>query len=224
MKRIFIFLCFSFLSAHVWSQKDSLQIGDKYSEDQLYISITYNQLFSQPSQVKGSGFSYGLSSGFMRDISFNKEGTLALGLGVGYGYDSFNHGLKVSRVNNEVTFEVDNSLTSNKLSIHSLEFPLELRWRDSSVNKYKFWRIYAGLKVSYNFSNTFTFNNGTQDFNFRNVSRFNKWQYGLTMAAGFDAFTAHLYYGLTPILKDTSIGTSNIETKIIRIGLVFYLL
>ncbi len=223
MKKILFFL-FLAIASFSYAQKDSLQLGDRYAEDQLYFLISYNQLFNQPSQVKGSGFSYGLSSGFIKDIILNKEGSIALGLGVGYDFDSFNHGLKVSQVNNEVTFEIDNTLTSNKLSIHSLEFPLELRWRNSNANKYRFWRVYAGMKVSYNLSNTFKYNNGTQSFSFRNVSRFNKWQYGLTLSVGYDAFTAHMYYGLTPILKDSSIGTTDISTKIIRIGLIFYLL
>ncbi|MFD2567285.1 porin family protein [Pseudotenacibaculum haliotis] len=223
MKKI-LFSLFLAIASFGFAQKDSLQLGDRYAEDQLYFLISYNQLFNQPSQVKGSGFSYGLSSGFIKDIILNKEGSIALGLGVGYDFDSFNHGLKVSQVNNEVTFEIDNTLTSNKLSIHSLEFPLELRWRNSNANKYRFWRVYAGMKVSYNLSNTFKYNNGTQSFSFRNVSRFNKWQYGLTLSVGYDAFTAHMYYGLTPILKDSSIGTTDISTKIIRIGLIFYLL
>ena len=42
----------------VYGQKDSLQLGDKYLEDQLYFGVTYNQLFSQPNTVVGSGFSY----------------------------------------------------------------------------------------------------------------------------------------------------------------------
>lgn len=207
-----------------FAQKDSLQIGDHYAEDQLYMIISYNQLFNQPSQVKGSGFSYGLSSGFIKDIIVNKQGSLAFGLGVGYNYDAFNHGLKVSQVNNQVTFEVDNSLTSNELFIHNLEFPLEIRWRSSDANTYRFWRVYAGVKASYNVSNTFKYNNGTDSFSFKNVSRFNKWQYGLTLSVGYDAFTAHVYYGLTPLLKDASVGTTDISTKIVKIGLIFYLL
>lgn len=224
MKKYFLFIFLFLLTISLSAQKDSLQIGDKYSEDQLYLLISYNQLYNQPSQVKGSGFSFGLSSGYIKDITLNKSGSFAVGLGAGYNYDSFNHGLKVLQVNNEVTFEVDNTLTSNELSIHSLEFPLEIRWRNSNAKKYKFWRIYLGFKASYNLSNTFRYNNGTESFSFKNVSRFNKWQYGLTLSAGFDAFNAHVYYGLTPILQDSSIGTTDISTKIIRIGLIFYLL
>lgn len=208
----------------IYAQRDSLQIGERYAEDQLYVLVSYNQLFNQPSQVKGSGFSYGLNTGFIKDVILNKEGSFSLGLGLGYGLDFFNHGLKVSEVNGEVIFEIDNTLTSNELTIHNLEFPLEIRWRDSNANKYKFWRVYAGIKASYNLSNRFNYNNGTESFSFKNVSRFNKWQYGLTLSIGYDAFTAHIYYGLNPILKDSSIGTSDISTKIMRIGLMFYFL
>ena len=215
----FLFLMMTFLS---YAQKDSLQLGDRYSEDQIYFSITYNQLYNQPSEVSGSGFSYGLSGGFIKDITLNKKGSFAIGLGVGYNFDSFNHGLKVTEVNDQVTFEVDNSLATNRLSIHNLEFPFEIRWRDSDAVTYSFWRVYAGLKVSYNLSNRFRFNDGTQTSSFKNVSRFNDWQYGLTLSVGYNALTAHVYYGLTPILKDSSIGTSDISTRILKIGLIFY--
>lgn len=218
------FIFFGFLVSTMIAQKDSLQLGDRYAEDQLYAIISYNQLFDQPSQVKGSGFSYGLSGGFIKDFIINKSGSFSVGLGVGFNFDSFNHGLKVSEVNNSVAFEVDNTLTSNKLSIYNLEFPLEIRWRGSNANKYRFWRVYAGLKASYNLSNEFKYNSGTQSFSFKNVSRFNQWQYGVTLSVGYDAFTVHTYYGLNPMLKDSSIGTTDISTKIIKIGLIFYLL
>jgi hypothetical protein len=224
MKRQLFFWIILWVSSLGYAQKDSLQLGDPYAEDQLYFLITYNQLYNQPSQVSGSGFSYGLSAGYIKDITLNKQGSFAVGLGVGYNYDSFNHGLKVTEVNNEVTFEVGNNLQTNRLLIHSLEFPLEIRWRDSDATKYSFWRVYAGIKASYNLSNTFRFNDGTQSRSFSNVSRFNDWQYGLTLSVGYNALTAYLYYGLTPILQDSSIGTTDISTKIMRIGLIFYLL
>jgi len=224
IKRITYILITLFFSYSGFAQKDSLQLGDYYAEDQLYAIISYNQLFDQPDQVKGSGFSYGLSAGFIKDIVLNKSGSFAIGLGVGFNFDAFNHGLKVSEVNNVVTFEVDNTLTSNNLTIYNVEFPFEIRWRGSTAKKYRFWRVYAGLKASYNLSNEFKYNNGVQSFSFKNVSRFNQWQYGLTLSVGYDAFTVHTYYGLNPMLKDSSIGTTDISTKILRVGLIFYLL
>lgn len=224
MKRVLFVFCFTFISLSVFAQKDSLNIGDKYLEDQLYILATYNVLRDQPSNVKNSGFSYGFSGGFIRDIPLNKNKTLGLGIGVGYGFDSFNHGLKVTENNNQVTFEVDNSLTSNKLRLHNLEIPIEFRWRNSTAKRYDFWRIYTGVKITYNLSNRFEYNLNDETFVFTNVSRYNNWQTGFIFSAGYAAFNFHFYYGFSPILKNSSIGTNNISTKVMKFGLTFYVL
>ena len=223
MKKL-IFFFFIGCSSIAFSQKDSLQLGSKYAEDQLYFLISYNQLFDQPSLVKGSGFSYGLSAGFMKDLILNKKGSISVALGFGYNYDLLNHGLTIAKENNEVTFQADNYGAINTLTIHNLEFPFEFRWRDSDAQTYKFWRVYMGVKASYNVSNNFKFTDQSNSFSFKNVSRFNSWQYGLTLSVGYDVFTAHMYYGLTPMLKDTMLGTTDISSKTMRIGLIFYFL
>ena len=207
------------------AQKDSLRLGDKYLEDQLYFSVTYNQLFAQPEDVIGSGFSYGFNAGYIRDISLVKSGRVALGVGIGYGLDSFNHGYKLARQNNNVAVDVDaNIKETSGLKLHSIEFPIEIRWRTSNANKYKFWRVYSGFKISYNFKNTFNYtNNGTLN-EYNNIERFNKIQYGLTIAAGYSTFNFSLYYGLTPLLKSSTIGTNPIDTKVLRLGMTFYIL
>jgi hypothetical protein len=223
MKKQLIVL-FLFFTCTVFTQRNSLQIGECYLEDQIYFGITYNQLFDQPAQVKESGFSYGLHLGYMKDIPLVKSGTVALAIGVGYAFDTFNHGLKVSALNNEFVFEIDPNLTSNDLKIHALEFPLEFRWRTSTANTYKFWRIYTGLKLSYNLKNTFSYTTATETFKHSNVKRFQKVQYGITLSAGYAAFNFNVYYGLTPLLKNARIGTTEISTKVLKMGLVFYLL
>ena len=163
MKKL-IFFFFIGCSSIAFSQKDSLQLGSKYAEDQLYFLISYNQLFDQPSLVKGSGFSYGLSAGFMKDLILNKKGSISLALGFGYNYDLLNHGLTIAEENNEVTFQVDNSGAINTLTIHNLEFPFEFRWRNSDAQIYKFWRVYMGVKASYNMSNNFKFTDQSNSF------------------------------------------------------------
>jgi hypothetical protein len=160
----------------------------------------------------------------MKDLILNKKGSISMALGFGYNYDLLNHGLTITEDNNEVTFQVDNSGAINTLTIHNLEFPFEFRWRDSDAQTYKFWRVYMGVKASYNVSNNFKFTDQSNSFSYKNVSRFNSWQYGLTLSVGYDVFTAHMYYGLTPMLKDTMLGTTDIASKTMRIGLIFYLL
>ena len=211
-------LLLSFLfSLSLFSQKDSLELGDKYLEDQLYFGVTYNQLYNQPDAVLGSGCSYGVSGGYIRDISLVKSGKVALGIGVGYAYDTFNHGYKVTGLSNSIAIEVDPTITTRSgLTLHSLEFPFEIRWRTSDANKYKFWRIYTGLKMSYNFKNSIEYSGNS----YENFDQYNKVQYGLTLAAGYSTFNFSIYYGLTPLFD----GVSSIDTKQIKLGILFYIL
>ncbi len=213
-------LFFIFLACPVFSQKDSLQIGDRYLEDQIYFGITYNKFFNQPAKVEESSFSYGINLGYLRDIPIIKKGTVALAIGVGYSFDSFNNRSKIDELNNETAFKINTNLTSNKLTIHSIEIPLEFRWRTSTATKYGFWRIYTGIKLTYNIKNSFVYTTSTDIFTYINIDKFNKIQYGITLSAGYTAFNINLYYGLTPLLKDSNLGS----TKILRLGLIFYIL
>jgi hypothetical protein len=225
MNRIFSFLFFVFYVATVVGQKDSLQLGDRYADDQIYAAITYSQFYNQPSTVSKSGFSYSISTGFIKDFILNTKGSFSFAAGIGYGFDFFNHELKVEEINNSTFISSDNTLSSDTFKSHNFEFPLEIRWRTSTANKYKFWRVYTGVKFLYNFSNKFRFTDANNtSFSYSNVSSYNKLQYGLTLSAGYDAFTVHVFYGLTPLFENNTSGIETVETKILKFGLIFYIL
>ena len=220
-----IFLLFLFCGASLFAQKDSLQIGDRYADDQLYAIISYNQMYDQPSGIFRSGFSYGFSAGFMKDVILNKEGTISFAVGAGYGFDFYNHELKVEEFNRVTIYSEDYTLSSNTFFSHNIEVPFEFRWRTSTANKYQFWRIYTGVKLLYNFSNRFVFVDANDlSTSFSNISGFNKLQYGLTLSAGYDAFNFHFFYGLSPMYSDGNIAGETIQTKALKFGLVFYFL
>lgn len=212
-----------FLTVSVFSQRDSLQIGDKYWEDQLYIDVTYNLLANQPKQLGETGFSYGVALGYMKDIPFNKTGKTAFAVGLGYSHDSFSHGLRVLK--GEVdSYEVASDIISNKIKLHNLEMPIQFRWRSSDANTYSFWRFYAGVKIVYNLSNNYIYQTSTDKTNFSNAAKFNTWQTGLTVSAGYGTFNFHVYYGLTPMFKGVKLNNEAINSKVVRLGLSFYLL
>lgn len=216
---------FLLCSITTFAQKDSLNIGDRYAEDQIYMAVTYNTMNEQPSLITKSGFSYGLSTGFIKDIILNKNGTFSLALGLGYGFDFYNHELKVEELNNITIFSADNTLTSSTYSSHNLEVPFEFRWRTSTANKYKFWRIYTGIKFLYNFSNSFEHIDINEiKTTYSSITAYNKLQYGLTLSSGYDAFNFHVFYGLSPIYKDAKISNEVIDSKVLKFGLIFYFL
>ena len=224
MNKLFVYILL-FFSSITSAQKDSLDIGDRYADDQIYFMVSYNQKFSQPTSITRSGFSYGLSTGFMKDIILNKQGTISFALGAGYGYDFYNHKLKVEQINQSTLFSTDNTLNSNTYSSHNLELPLEVRWRTSTANKYKFWRIYSGIKFLYNFSNNFEFlSENDVKTSYANIDSYNKLQFGLTLSGGYDVINFHIFYGLSPVYKNATINAESIETKVLKFGFVFYFL
>ena len=224
MNKLFFSFFFVSFIANIYSQKDSLQLGDSYADDQIYAAITYAQFSNQPSSITRSRFSYALSIGFLKDFILNKKGAISFAAGVGYGYDFFNHELKVSEMNTNTFFDTSANTSSNVFKSHNLEFPLEIRWRTSNAKKYDFWRIYTGVKFLYNVSNTFQFTENATDFKYKNVSAYRKLQYGLTFSAGYTEFNAYLFYSLTPVFENATINGENINTKILKFGLIFYIL
>ena len=225
MKIRFILCYFLMFPILVFSQKDSLSLGDSYADDQIYLSVSYSQFNEQPSTITKSNFSYSLSTGFIKDFILNNKGTFSFAAGVGYGYDFFNHELKVEELSGNTVFSRDNSISENVFKAHNLEFPLEIRWRTSTAKRYNFWRVYTGLKFSYNLSNKFQYlDTDANQFKYANVSAYNKLQYGLTISAGYDEFNINFFYGLTPIFNNGAINGESINTKILKFGLIFYFL
>ena len=225
MLRVGLYILFCCITTICYSQRDSLKLGDRYAEDQIYASVSYAQFYNQPSQISKSDFSFSLSTGFIKDIILNNRGNFSLALGVGYGLDSFNHKLKIAEVNNAIVFSADNTITNNLLQLHNIEIPFQIRWRTSTAQKYNFWRIYTGVKLLYNLSNTFKYLDANDtSFLLKNIPNYNKIQYGLTFSAGYDEFNINVFYGVSPILNNAFINNEPINTRILKFGLIFFLL
>lgn len=221
MKKFIEVIFLLLVTSNIFSQKDSLDVNSKYWEDQLYINITYNIFNNQPEDVSTSEFSYGLSFGYIKDIPLNKKNTFAFGIGLGYNYDLFTHSLVVNNTNN---FTVNEAISSNKLKTHNIEFPLQIRWRTSDAVTYSFWRIYAGVRISYNLANKFSYTLEDEDFNFNNIDNYNRLQTGIELSVGYGAFNLYTYYGLSSVYDNATYNAENIDTSILKLGLIFYLL
>ena len=73
------------------------ELDSLYREDQFYMSVTYNSLINLPDKVSQNSFSTGIHLGVIRDFPINKRRNLALALGLGYSFNSFNQNIKGSR-------------------------------------------------------------------------------------------------------------------------------
>ncbi len=231
MKRYF-FLLLVLLGYLGFSQNDNTdkeELYKEYREDQFYASVTYNLLTDKPVGVSQSGFSSGFHLGFIRDMPVNERRNLAIGLGLGISSNSYTQNLAILEENNEVTYslidESEINVSKNKFTTYLIEVPLEIRWRTSTAIDYNFWRIYTGFKVGYLLYNSTKYRSETGDQNLSNLDDFNKFQYGLTLSAGYGTWNFHLYYGLNSIFNDNAkLNGEAIVMKSFKLGLMFYIL
>lgn len=207
-----------------YAQTNLSSSDDKYLEDQIYISLTYNLLLNKPTLISQNGFSGGASLGFIKDLPINKKRTFGFGLGVGYSYNALIQNLKISQVNGETVFEEAVDYSSNRLSLKSIDIPFELRWRNSTPSKYKFWRIYSGVKFSYVTTAKSKYRDSNEYIVTKNIAEVNRFQYGITLAAGYGTWNLFVYYALNPMFKNANLNNEKIDFKQLNIGLKFYIM
>ncbi len=221
MKKLLILLLFINFVGFAQKPIDSLS----YLEDQLFFSYHYNKLFNEPKDVKQYGVSSGISFGFIKDIPLNKQQNIGLGIGLGYTLNSFKNNLKIIETNADFEFIViENDFISNKITTNTIDFPIEFRWRTSTLEKYKFWRIYTGVKIAYLLKSNYTYTDIDSSYTIKNPEVINKWQYGLTLSVGYGAFNLYTYYGLNPMMKNIYLNNLENNPKNLKFGLIFYIL
>lgn len=223
MRKILFLLFFNLFVFTVVSQVDSTAVDPRYLEDQLYFSTTYNAFSKTPEGFVQDGFAYGFSLGFIKDIPFNKRRNVGIALGLGYSYNTFIQNVVASDalIGDASTFNFDDTFT---LKLSSIEMPFELRWRTSTLEKYKFWRIYTGITFSY-ILNSVAVSEATEvAVDVENAIDVEKFQYALTIAAGYGSWNLYMNYALSPFFdKDTVLSNGEkLEMSTFRMGLIFY--
>ncbi len=224
MKYPVIFLLF--FNTILFSQSKDTIVSSKYLEDQIYVGLSYITLSNLPDEVSSNGFSNSLALGFIKDFPFDEKGNFGFGVGLGYGRNTYFQNIKISESNNQTLFETfKGTFKNNRFSFHAIELPIELRWRTSTIDKYKFYRIYAGGKISYAFATNARFKESGNTIKVKDISEFNKLQYGLTLSLGYGTWNFNFYYGLNDIFKDALLDdVTPLKIRDFRIGLIFYVL
>ena len=226
----FILFLLFFISSY--AQLENLD--DNYREDQIYFGVFYNSLLNGPSDFNQNKFSSSISLGFIRDIPLNKERNFGLGLGLGLSTSSYHNNLNISVDSNNLeylTIQDSDTFNKNKWALNEIEFPFEIRWRTSTSENYKFWRIYFGIKTSYIFSSKSVYESNANEVSglIRNEKirdlPFSKFQTGFTLNAGNNTWNLGLYLGLQPLFKDNFIKKNQMikNIKQFKVGLVFYI-
>ena len=230
MKCSFIFTLLLFSGAFATGQvlESKTEVDRKYLEDQFYLGLTYNFATKLPADVSQRNLSYGLQAGFIKDIPLSYNRNMGIGIGLGYGINSYYTNLLATQQGSDVVYTVldnDADFRRNKIATHVLEVPFQFRWRNSTPEEYKFWRIYTGVKLGYVFDGRSKFVSSTERTVFVNKD-IREFQYGLTLNVGYNTFNIHIYYALNSLFNDGLVTTTGepIEITPLKVGLIFYIL
>lgn len=231
--RLFFSWVFLVSASAVFSQENEeirevkeVKVDSLYREDQFYFGFTYNSLLQKPNGLKQDKFSTGISAGFLRDMPIDKERTIAIASGLGFSYNNYIQNLVVSKTGQTPSYAIidPTDYSKNKFSQLLVDVPIEFRWRTSTYESYKFWRIYGGLKFSYLLMDRSVFNDALGKVVVSGNKDFNKILYGAYASAGYNTINVYVYYGLTPIFKTAAIDGEKIAMKSLQIGVIFYIL
>jgi hypothetical protein len=224
MRFVFLFsLLLLSISGFTQINRDTIN-NQRYFEDQFYLGLSYNFVLNNPEGTNQRNLSYGLQGGIIKDIPLNRARTRAIGVGLGLALNSYYSNLVANKVGDEIVYSVQDTINRSKLETHLLEFPLEFRWRNSTAEDYKFWRLYAGLKAAYIIGarSKFVSDNTKDGFYNTDLSRF---QYGLTLSFGYNTFNFHAYYALSDLFDgNATVNGEVLRYRPLRIGLIFYIL
>jgi Outer membrane protein beta-barrel domain len=229
--KLFLAVSFFFIAiAGIAQEEESIQkpikIDSLYREDQFFVGLTYNSLRVAPKGYSNDKISLGFTAGFLRDMPINKNRTFAIAAGLGMTYNNYNHNFGVSGSNQQPNYAIlgDGTYSKNKFSIFTADLPIEFRWRASTFESTKFWRIYAGFKLSYLLYDRNRYEAVLGQVTIKNNPDLNKLRYGVYLASGYNTLNVYIHYGLNSLFKSGQVGVEQVQFHNLNIGILFYIL
>ena len=204
-----------------------MKIDSLYREDQFYFSVALNTLQNKPVGLTQDKFSSGFSIGFLRDFPVNKKRTFAIAPGIGLAYNNYNQNLKIEQLNQVPVYSIiesDVTYDKNRFSQLLVEVPIEFRWRSSTFESHKFWRIYGGFKMGYLIYDKSIYEDSNGKIAVNNNKDFNKFQYGTYISVGYNSINVFAYYGLNSLFQSAKTTTETIDMNSFNVGIMFYIL
>ena len=221
-KKFFFLFLLLFLNQLSFTQSNKSK--EDYREDQFFFGSSYFIQTQPIDEFKQNGFSGNFQFGFIRDFPLNDSSTKAIGIGFGYERNFFTSNIQPVESNSNIDYRIVVSRfleSKNKISFSSLVIPLEYRWRRSSIDQYKFWRIYSGFKLKKNFPLYSDPSYGSEI----TIDDIEDWTTSIYINAGYNTWNISLEYDLNPLLKNKkTTNGENLNISFFRLGLVFYLL
>lgn len=203
----------------------SLKDGDYYREDQLFFNFSAISLLNKSQGLEQSGFSYTITTGYLRDIPINKRGSLAFAVGAAYRYNSLQLYNTPADISEPLVVLSDQQTIDNfGLKVHGIQFPLEFRWRSSTATKYTFWRVYTGFSFNYLMvpEYKYTLDQSTEKISSKDQIR--NWEFGPHINLGYGFWNFHMFYSMTGVFDDELQSASSwADFRYLELGISWYI-
>ncbi|SDS20208.1 porin family protein [Gramella sp. MAR_2010_147] len=203
-------------------------IDSLYREDQFYAGFHFNLVTDRPSTISQESFSGGVNFGFIRDLPLNERRNIALGVGLGWSINTYGQNLFIGKNEDGSTnfrnLADEDDYSRNRFTTQLIEAPIEFRWRTSTPQTYKFWRIYSGVRLGYMYNFRSRYVDPDNEIIVNNLSELNRFRMGATFTFGYNTFNFQFYYALNPFFKDAVVDGEKIDLSTLKIGLTFYIL
>ncbi|MCB9426458.1 MAG: outer membrane beta-barrel protein [Flavobacteriales bacterium] len=221
---VLFFLCFLSFSQELTDEPKAseIPIDSLYREDQIYAGLQFCFLNNRPAGVSNENISLGFNFGFLRDFPINKARTIAIAPGVGYAFKNYNTTIVTNLVKNQIEYSFSKDGDKNFIRVQHIEFPLELRWRNSTTQSHKFTRIYGGVKMSYVFYDRSYFSNQFITYELTYNREFRRWTCSVFTTIGWNTWNLYFSYGLQPLYETTYTPLKKLNA--LEFGLMFYIL
>jgi len=203
-------------------------IDSLYREDQFYAGFHFNLVTNRPSDISQESFSGGVNLGFIRDFPLNKRRNIALGAGLGWSINTYGQNLFIGKNEDGSgdfrSLNDEDEYSRNRFTTQLIEAPIEFRWRTSTPETYKFWRIYTGVRLGYMYNFRSRYVDSDDEIIVNDISELNRFRLGATFTFGYNTFNFQFYYALNPFFKDANVDGEKIDLSTLKIGLTFYIL
>lgn len=209
MKKVFpvILLLFFFAAAHTQAQESAAYFKKRFT---VGVDLFTDVWLNTPAIISSRTFNQSANIYTMYNFPLGQKKTgkaiLAIGLGIGnhsfYSKNGYIENTKADTINFVNAAVTGLSMTKSKLTVTTLDIPLELK-----VRLKKGWHFGVGLKINYlidskeMYQGSLTAGGPSMKIKYKKVSQLNTTGYTPTLRFGHGSFNIYTAYQLVPLFN-----------------------
>ncbi len=222
----FLLILWAFTGATAQTDTTGHPDFSHYLEDQVFFNLSYINIRHLYPGVSQQGFSHAVSFGYIRDIPVNLRRNLGFGLGFGYERDVYYQNLRIGKdeQTGNITYRVLNpgDYINNAFVVKKLIMPVEFRYRNSTAERFRFFRIYTGFLLGYTVGAESHYETEKVAVHYIKLTAIpSRWQYGVYVYAGYSELNGYVYYGLNDLFsKQVRVGSEHAPMYDLKFGVM----